>query len=292
MTPAQLAAYRAAIRDAKPGIENLAQIRARLDRRIETLPVPQGCAVDVVEIAGVACERLTPVTARPGRTLIYLHGGGYQVGSPRSHRFLAARLADRAGCDAVVPDYRMAPEAPFPAAVDDALAVYRALLAGGPAEGIVLGGDSAGAGLALALALSAREAGLPRPAGLLLISPWVDLAHEGDTYAKEEGDTVTLAGLRAAARSYAGGADVRNPLISPLYGKLEGLAPMRIDVGSDEALLTDSLRLARRAAEAQVEVALHLIPHLLHSYAAHFQLLGPVRKALDEAGAWVGGRFG
>lgn len=292
MTPDQLALYRQAIRDAKPGIENLAQTRARLDRRIETLPVPEGCMVAAVEIAGVACERLTPQTARPGRTLLYLHGGGYQVGSSRSHRFLAARLADTAGCEAVVPDYRMAPEAPFPAAVDDALAVYRALLVAQPAEGVVIGGDSAGAGLAVALALAARAAGLAQPAGLCLISPWVDLAHEGTTYDKARGDTVTLAGLRSSARSYAGGADLKDPLISPLYGDLLGLAPMRIDVGSAEALLSDSTRLAQRAAAHDVEVTLQIIPHLVHSYPAHVRLLPAVRAALDEAGDWIGARLG
>jgi monoterpene epsilon-lactone hydrolase len=291
MTPDQLTAYRQAIRDAKPGIENLAQTRARLDRRIQTHPMPEGCAVEEVQIAGVACERLKPTTARTGRTLIYLHGGGYQVGSPRSHRFLAARLADTAACDAVVPDYRMAPEAPYPAAVDDALAVYRALLAEQPAERIVVGGDSAGAGLAVAVALAARKAGLPQPAGLLLISPWVDLAHEGTTYDKERNDTVTLAGLRAAAKSYAGQADLKDPLVSPMYGDLTGLPPMRIDVGSAEALLTDATRLAERAGAADVDVTLRIIPQLVHSYAAHVQLLSAVRDALDEAGAWIRARL-
>ena len=290
MTPDEIAAYRRALREAKPGIETLAQTRARLDRRIETHPLPEGCAVQTVEVAGVACERLAPATARPGRTLLYLHGGGYQVGSPRSHRFLAARLAHQAGAHAVVPDYRMAPEAPFPGAVDDAFTVFRALTAAG--ERVVIGGDSAGAGLALATALSARGAGVSQPAGLLLISPWADLAHQGDTYDKERDDTVTVAGLSAAARSYAGEADLRHPLISPLYADLAGLAPMRIDVGSSEALLTDSVRLARRAGAADVDVALRIIPHLAHSYAAHFQLLAPVRGALDEAGAWVGQRLG
>jgi acetyl esterase/lipase len=287
----ELAAYRQALRDARPAIETLAQIRARLDRRAQTHPLPEGCAVAAATVGGVAAERLTPASARPGRTLLYLHGGGYQVGSPRSHRYLAARLADAAGCAAVVPDYRMAPEAPFPAAVEDALAVYRALLAEGPAARIVVGGDSAGAGLAVALALSARREGLGQPAGLLLISPWVDLAHEGQTYANEAGDTVTVAGLRLAARSYADGADLRDPLISPIHADLAGLAPMRIDVGSAEALLSDATRLAGRAAAAHVEVTLHVLPHLAHSYPAHFQISAAIRRALDEAGAWVGRRL-
>ncbi len=187
--------------------------------------------------------------------------------------------------------FPMAPEAPFPAALDDALAVYRALLADQPAEGIVIGGDSAGAGLAMALALAAKGGGLPQPAATLLISPWVDLAHEGSTYDNERGDTLTLAGLRASAQSYAAGADLKTPLISPLYGDLSGLAPIRIDVGSAEALLTDSLRLAERAGAAHVDVTLRVIAHLVHNYPAHVQLLATVREALDGAGAWAGKRL-
>jgi len=122
----------------------------------------------------------------------------------------------------------------------------------------------------------------------LLISPWVDLAHEGTTYDNERGDTLTLAGLRALAKIYAAGADLKTPLISPLYGDLAGLAPMRIEVGSAEALLTDSLRLAERAGAAHVDVTLRVLAHLVHNYAAHVQLLATVREALDDTGAWVG----
>jgi monoterpene epsilon-lactone hydrolase len=287
-----LAGYRAFIKSASPGRESLAEIRARLDRRAQTHRLPDGCTVEAIEAGGVAAERLVPATARPGRTLLYLHGGGYQVGSPRSHRFAAAWLAQAGECEAIVPDYRMAPEAPYPAAVEDAVAVYRWLLSRQSPEGVVVGGDSAGAGLALALALSARARDLPQPAGLMLISPWVDLAHEGTTYAKQVGDTVSLSGLKLAAESYAHGANLRDPLISPLYADLAGLAPMRIDVGSAEALLSDSTRLAERAALADVAVSLHVLPHLVHSYPAHFLVVAAVRAALAEAGAWIGARLG
>jgi monoterpene epsilon-lactone hydrolase len=280
-------AFQAFLKATAPGPETLDENRARLDRRADEIDLPTDCDCTPVTIGGVACERLTPVTAREGRTLLYFHGGGYQVGSPRSHRHLAARLADAAGCEAVVPDYRKSPENPYPGAVEDALAVYRAL-----SGSVVLAGDSAGAGLAVVLAVAAGRESLPRPCGLMLFSPWADLAHEGTTYANEPRDTTTMVRLREYAADYAGGADLRDPMISPVHADLTGLAPMLIQVGTEETLLSDSTRLAERAAGAGVEVTLHVIPHLVHGFPIHFPRLASVRRALAEAGAWIGERFG
>lgn len=280
-------AFQAFLRANTPGQETLAETRARLDARADQISLPTDCEFYPERIGGVACERLRPVTAREGRTLLYFHGGGYQVGSPRSHRYLAARLAEAACCEAVVPDYRKAPEDPYPGAVRDALAVYRSL-----SGTVVAGGDSAGAGLAIAMALAARDAWLPQPAGLMLISPWVDLAHEGTTYGREGVDTVTLERLRRYAADYAAGNALHSPMVSPVYADLTNLPPMLIQVGSNEALLSDSTRLAERAAGAGVEVTLHAIPHLVHGFPVHFPRLASVRRALAEAGAWIGERFG
>jgi len=287
----ELDALHRRLRAEQPGPETLEQTRARLDRRADTVALPTDCEIETATIGEVAVERLTPVTAGKGRALLYFHGGGYQVGSPRSHRYLAARLADIAGCEAVVPEYRLAPEAPFPAALDDALAVYRALLAVRAPESLVIGGDSAGGGLALSLALAARSEGLAQPAGLVLLSPWVDLAHEGSTYDKAEDDTVDLDGLHQAARTYAAGADLHDPRLSPLYGELSGLAPILIQVGTAEALLSDSTRLAERAATAGVETALHAIPGLVHGFSLYFEELTSVRAAYAAAGAWMAAKF-
>lgn len=280
-------AFQAFLRANTPGPETLAETRARLDARAHEIDLPTDCEFTPVTVGGVACERLTPVTAREGRTLLYLHGGGYQVGSPRSHRYLAARLADAAGCQAIVPDYRKAPEKPYPGAVEDAVAVYRAL-----SGAVVLAGDSAGGGLAVALAVSARDQGLARPCGLMLFSPWADLAHEGTTYANEPRDTTTLAGLRKYAADYAGTASLREPMISPVHADLAGLPPLLIQVGSEETLLSDSTRLAERAAAARVEVTLHVFPHLVHGFPIHFPRMASVRRALAEAGTWIGERLG
>jgi acetyl esterase/lipase len=267
-------------------VDTIAEL-LRLDARADEISLPTDCEFAPVEVGGVACERLTPVTARPGRTLLYLHGGGDHVGSPRSHRYLAARLADAAGCEAAVPDYRKAPEHPYPGAVEDAVAVYRAL-----SGAVVVAGDSAGAGLAVVLAVAARDQGLPRPCGLMLFSPWADLAHEGTTYGAEPRDTISLTGVRTMAAQYANGANLRDPMISPLHADLSGLPPMLIQVGTDEMLLSDSTRLAERAALAGTEVTLHVIPHLVHGFPVHFPRLASVRRALAEAGLWIGERLG
>lgn len=285
------AAFQDFLRQGRPQNETLAGARARLDRRVETLPMPEGVDVEPIVIGGVPGERLTPKGAERGRTLLYFHGGGYRVGSPRSHRFAAAYLAMRAGCTAVVPEYRKAPEHRFPAAIDDAFAVCGALTRAG--EALVLAGDSAGGGLALATAVRARDAGLASPAGVLLISPWIDLAHEGSTYAANAHlDPTDLAGLKVAAADYAGKADLRDPMISPLHADLAGLPPLMISVGADETLLSDSTRLAARAAEARLDLSLRVYPRLVHNFAAHMAVLANARLAMAEAGAWIAVRYG
>jgi monoterpene epsilon-lactone hydrolase len=286
-------AFQRYLRDNAPGPETLEETRARLDRRADLLPIPTDCEVNVSTVGGVETEILTPVGARRDRAVIYFHGGGYRVGSPRSHRYIAARLADAAGAVGLTPHYRKAPEAPFPGAVEDAILVYEAALKDDSAGRVVFAGDSAGAGLALALAIAARDHGLPQPAGLVLVSPWIDLAHEGATYdANAHWDTVSLEALTALARDYAGGRDLKDPLISPLYGDLHGIAPMLIQVGSREMLLDDSLRLAARAATAHLDVTLKVYPDMVHSFTAHFLRLAGARRALADAGAWVKERLG
>lgn len=286
-------AFQQYLRDTAPGPESLAEVRARLDRRADVLPIPTDCEVLETTVGGVEAELLTPVGARRDRAVIYFHGGGYQVGSPKSHRYIAARLADAGAAVGVVPNYRKAPEAPFPGAVEDAVAVYQAVLQDAPSGRVVLAGDSAGAGLAVALALAAKARGLPQPAGLALVSPWVDLAHEGATYdANAAWDTVNLAGLRKFAGDYAAGRDLKDPLVSPLYGEFDGLAPMLVQAGSLEMLLDDSLRLAARAATAHVDVTLRVYPEMVHSFTAHFPRLAGARQAMVEAGDWVKERLG
>ncbi|HXG27947.1 MAG TPA: alpha/beta hydrolase [Nevskiales bacterium] len=250
---------------------------------------PRGTRIERLDLGGVAAECLS-VPQSGARTLLYLHGGGYCVGSPRTHRGLAAHLARACGATAYVPDYRLAPEHPHPAALEDALACYRALLAQGvnPAQ-LVLGGDSAGGGLALATAVAIRDAQLPLPAALVLISPWTDLTLSGDSARTHTRRDPMLSSAIGAlwSRLYLGKYPPDHPACSPLFASLTGLPPMLIQVGSEEILLSDSLRLAQRAQAAGVTVRLSRYAGMWHDFQAHAGLLHESDRAMTEVGDFV-----
>lgn len=217
--------------------------------------------------------------------LLYLHGGAYVAYSPRSHRELAARLGRAAGCAVLVPDYRLAPEHPHPAAVEDALAALGRLREQGRA--VVLAGDSAGGGLALAVAQRLRAQGLPQPAGIALLSPWTDLGLSGPSVQEVRDDpTLDAERLRGAGLAYAAGADPLGPELSPAYADLTGLPPLHVEVGSGEILLSDSLRLAEAARTAGVEVALEVgedLPHVFQVFATTPEAVA----STDRVGAFL-----
>jgi monoterpene epsilon-lactone hydrolase len=272
-----------------------AAMRAIMDGFGDMSSLPPGCRHEPITLGGIRAERVAPANAVEGRRILCLHGGGYEAGSPRSHRPLAARLAEAARSAAVLPDYRLAPEHPFPAALDDAVEAYRALLADGVwPERMIIAGDSAGGGLAVAVALRLKDEGLPQPAGLLLISPWADLTLSHATHETKAADDPMIARDRASesAASYRGGADARHPLISPVFGDFTGLAPMLIQVGSEETLLGDSLMLAERAGHARVAVRLEIWPEMIHVWHAFADQLAAARQAIRTAGAWMDEKLG
>ncbi len=241
-------------------------------------------------IAGEWIEREAEATLQPSRTLLYLHGGGYYFCSPATHRVVTLALGVGADARVFVPDYRLAPEHRFPAAVEDALMAYRGLLAAGiPATRIVVAGDSAGGGLALALLLSLRQAGDPRPAAAVLFSPWTDLAATGDSLIRNNRSDPLFDGrtVGKAARIYLGATPPTEPLASPLYADLAGLPPLFIQASDSEVLLDDSTRLAEKARRAGVEVeyrAWHGLPHVWQIFA---NFLPEGRAALDEAARFI-----
>jgi acetyl esterase/lipase len=268
-----------------------AERRRNLDRA--ALPAPTGVRVERVA-APLDGEWLTPNGAAggapDGRVLLYLHGGGYCIGSCRSARDLAGRLARAARARAFVPEYRLAPEHRFPAALDDALAAFRGLTrAGVPARRIVAAGESAGGGLALALALALREAGEPLPGGVVAFSPWTDLGMGGDSVSSRahRDPILTLAGEREAALAYLGGRNAREPLASPLFAGLAGLPPVSIHVGSEEILFDDSTRFAEKARAAGVEVSLRVWPGLWHNWQSLASVLPEARHAIEAAAEFV-----
>jgi acetyl esterase/lipase len=243
---------------------------------------------------GVPAEWILPPGAPTGRVVVYFHGGCYHAGSLGTHRHLAAGIAQAGGARALVVDYRLAPEHPFPAAVEDAQAAYGWLLAEGVAPGqVVLAGDSAGGGLALATAIALRDGGQPLPAAIACLSPWTDLSLGGESVrCNARADLILgLALLQWAARLYLGDTDPSTPLASPLYAELAGLPPLLIQVGSDEILLSDSVILAAQAEAAGVDVALEIWDGMQHVWQFAARYLPEGQRAVDRIGAFVAARY-
>jgi acetyl esterase/lipase len=271
------------------GQVTLAEQRVSFDTDMSMVPLAQGCIVERLELSGIPAEKITPAGAVPGKALLYLHGGGHVIGSLKSHRHLVSRLAVAAGVTAFHIDYRLAPEHPYPAALEDAVKAYRQILASGIApDDIVVGGESAGGNLATALLLKAREIGLPQPAGLYLLSPWLDMTTAGQSYQKvgARDPIITREGIEMVAAAYLGGKP-DNPLTSPVRADPAGLPPMLIQVGSEEVLLSDSLTFADHAAMAGVEVKLHVWPEMPHAWPLFHVLIRAGLAAIDEAGQWM-----
>ncbi len=243
---------------------------------------------DVIDADGCAAEWVLAQRDPAQPVVVYLHGGGYSLGSPRSHRHLAASLGRAVDAAVLSVDYRRAPEFPFPAAVDDALAATRWLLdrTDGP---IVLAGDSAGGGLVVASMIALRDAGLPLPAAGICLSPWVDLtcAAGALTALAARDPLLSLAELQRMAASYLGDADPRHPLASPAFAALAGLPPLLIQVGTDELLLDDARTLARAARAADVEVTLQEWPGMIHVWQWYFPVLDEGRRAIADVGAFI-----
>lgn len=277
-----------------PPADSVEEIRERYLGIAPMFPAAPDLATDAVVMAGVPCEWASLPGVRDERVVLYLHGGGYVVGSIESHRHLAAEIARAAGARTLIVDYRLAPEHPFPAAVDDALGVYQGLLAAGfDPSNIAIAGDSAGGGLTAATLLAAKEAGLPQPSCAFCISPWVDLEAQGESMiAKAAIDPmIQKDNLLGFARQYLAGASPRQPLAAPIHGDLSGLAPLLIHVGSAEALLDDSVRLAQVAGAADVPVSLEIWPEMIHVWHFFHASLSDARAAISRAGAFIRGHM-
>jgi acetyl esterase/lipase len=227
------------------------------------------------------------------RCILYLHGGAYIAMSARTHRSVTSRLAAGADARLFALDYRLAPEHPFPAALEDALAAWHALSANTPPSGIAVAGDSAGGGLALALLVALRDAGEPLPAAAVLFSPWTDLAATGDSLIDNDAVDPLFFGSWVApmARHYLGDTPATTPLVSPVYADLTGLPPLLIQVGDSEVLLDDSRRVAENARRSGVDVRLEIWPGVPHAWQVFAPVLPEGRAALSGAGAFIRGRL-
>lgn len=228
--------------------------------------------------------------AGAARTILYLHGGGYYFCSPRTHRAITFGLAPRAEAEVFSLDYRLAPEHPFPAALDDALAAYRQLLAAGRRAGsLVIAGDSAGGGLALAMLVALRDAGDPLPAGAVLYSPWTDLASTGASIRENDGRDPMFCGdvFARVASLYLGTASATHPYASPVYADLHGLPPLYMLAGSTETLLDDTRRVADQARAAGVPVECEIAPDLPHVWPIYAPFMPEAQRALDDTARFV-----
>jgi monoterpene epsilon-lactone hydrolase len=248
----------------------LQELRASFTPGDRLHPVPDDVLVSDVTAGGVPAHWLTAPGTDPGRVLLFLHGGGFELGSVRSDGELAARLGRAAGMRVLFPEYRLAPEHPFPAALDDVRAAWHWLRTdqGLSAASVAVAGDSAGGGLAVALLVATRDAGQDLPAAAVLMSPTVDLTSSGASMTErvDQDPISTPAMLRQFAADYLAGADPKTPLASPLFASLTGLPPLLIQVGTADLLLSDSERLAAAAAQAGVDVTLEIGQGLPHVY--------------------------
>ncbi|MGO9451141.1 MAG: alpha/beta hydrolase [Candidatus Binataceae bacterium] len=264
------------------------KMRAGMEKVAERVAPDIKC--EPVDAGGVAGEWIVAPNAAPDRAILYLHGGGYVMGSVNTHRAMIARISRAAQARVLAIDYALAPENPFPAAVNDATAAYKWLLKQGykPAK-IAISGDSAGGGLTFSALIALRDSGTPLPAAAAPISPWTDLAATGASIVSRAAadPMVGGSGLAPMAKQYAGSNDPKTPLISPLYADLHGLPPLLIHVGDAEILLDDSTRIAERAKAAGVDVTLEVWPEMVHVWHVFAKILPEGQQAIDRIGEFV-----
>lgn len=274
---------------ATPMATNVEQMRAGMETVAR--PLPDGVTGEAVDANGVSCEMQTPDGAADGAVVLYVHGGGYVAGSVSTHRNLTGNLAKSLGCRVLSVDYRLAPEHPHPAPVEDACAAYRWLLDQGyDASRIAISGDSAGGGLTVATQLKLRDDGTALPAASVPISPWVDMSGSGESLETraDRDPMVSAADLERISGTFlASDADRTDPYASPLEGDLTGLGPMLIHVGHDEVLLSDSERLRAKAAAAGVEVTLEVWPEMVHVWHGMAGLFPEADEAIDRVAEFL-----
>ncbi|WP_037810012.1 alpha/beta hydrolase [Amycolatopsis nivea] len=274
----------------RPEATSIDQMRAGFAAFMSQYPVPAEHRETPTTLAGRPAVLVEPPgTPRPG-TILYFHGGSFALGSPHTAMGLTANLVLRTGIRALSLDYRLAPEHPFPAGIEDCLAAYRSLLEDNDPSSIVFAGDSAGGGLSVTTTLAARDAGLPMPAGIVAFSAGLDHTHSGASVADKEAADPFFTGesLRKTGKLYLAGADPAQPLLAPaVHADLTGFPPILLQVGTNEVLLDDSVRLAKRAREADVDVILDITADVPHVFQTFTDTLDEAGQALDRAALFV-----
>jgi epsilon-lactone hydrolase len=289
MSSSEIDAVRELLR-SKPRPTSFPERRQRLDAIGSISLIAEDIGLEPIDANGVAAEWSLAPGSDPSKVLLFFHGGGYCSGSIVSHRGMVTKAGRAAQARTLAVGYRLAPEHPFPAAIEDARSAYRFLLDQGVAPSkIAIGGDSAGGGLTLALMTSVRDAREPLPACAWLVSPWVDLRMTGASLAEKAAidPLISKPYLEELASAYLAGADPANPLVSPLNADLAGLPPLLVQAGSAETLLDDAVRIARRAGAVDVRVNLEIWPHMIHAWHLWAAQLEAGRRAIASAGAFI-----
>ena len=275
---------------AGSGSVDVLSARKRLDFFAGMVPSASGVSVQKETIAGLKTEWLTPKGAPDDKLLLYWHGGGYVMGSCASHRSFVSHMAREGGVRALVPEYRLAPEHPYPAAVEDSVNLYRALLEQGyePAN-IAVAGDSAGGGLTVAMSLSLRDSGDPLPGAVGLLSPLLDLSWQGESIItrKDRDPWFTPAHLLHVSKNYCDDTEITHPLVSPVFADASGLPPTLIQVGNDELLLSDSERFAANMRASGGEVEIDVWPGMWHVWQMFIGLMPESRQAVEKLGEFI-----
>ena len=282
-----------ASRPALTGNPTLAEMRANMEAH--SFPATDAASVTPVDANGVPGEWVVVAESDPNRRVLYFHGGGYVFGSPTTHRRLCEDIARAAGCAVLNLDYRLAPEHPFPAAVDDAIEGLKFIQSNGPdgagaAESTFVAGDSAGGGLTLATLLAARDQGIELPDAAIAISAWTDLAITGESVTSLSDDDPQKSSvpmLEGLAVQYLGGANAEDPLASPLYADYTGLPPLLLQVGGAEMLLSDTTRAAERARSAGVNVVEEVWDEMFHVWHLCAPMLPEGKQAIGRIGEWI-----
>ena len=266
------------------------EMRRATERLTRLSRLPSNTKVEKITLNNISAEWICAAGAREDRVILYLHGGGYNICSPNTHRELAANISKASGAKVLLPDYRLAPEHPFPSALEDAVSAYRWLLdIGFTGAQIAIAGDSAGGGLSIATSISLRDAGEPVPASIACISPWTDLDMSGNSIKTqaEIDPMLNLQPLKIMASNYIGDTAPRSPLVSPIYADLKAISPLLIHVGSDEMLLDDSKGIAEKAKRSGVDVTLKIYDQMWHVFHLNARVMPEAKHAINELGSFI-----
>lgn len=288
MPSAEHEAIVAMVQETPPGGGSIEESRAGYDAMLSMFPLPDDAAIEPITIEHMEADWVSVPESRADRALLYLHGGGYVIGSNVGYREFSSRMARATQSRVLVIHYRLAPENPFPAAVDDAVMAYQFMLdAGFAPENMMVAGDSAGGGLTLATLVALRDAGVQLPACATCFSPWVDLEAQGESAAPGAVDDpmIALEGIQEMGRTYAGD-NLRDPLAAPLHADLAGLPSLQVFVGTRELLLSDATRIVDNAQAAGVDAHLSVGQGLLHVWPV-FATLPEAAQTLEEVGAFA-----